>query len=229
MKYSGSFQVMLIISVLFFSCGEKKQNIDAVQKKQAIEKVKVSTPDEAIAELENGNNHFLAKKLTNTNYQEQVEASKEKQNPHSVILSCMDSRVPPEIIFDQGIGNIFVIRNAGNIEDANVLGSMEYAVKFAGSKLIVVMGHSHCGAVKGAIKNVVAGNLTQLVNQIKPAIPKDISKNNLEEETAKNNINQTIKDILSRSEIIKELVDSNEIKIIGAFYDIETGKVTFMQ
>lgn len=229
MKKFRIIMIVPIISLFVFSCGEKKQGDEETQMIQAAEKVIISTPDQAIVALKNGNNRFVTNQLINTDYKEQIEASKEKQQPHSVILSCMDSRVPPEIIFDQGIGNIFVARNAGNIEDENILGSIEYAVKFAGSKLIVVMGHSRCGAVSGAIQNVDAGNLTQLVNQIKVAIPPKSDGSSIVEETAKNSVSQTIQDILNRSTIIKELVETNKIKIVGAFYDIETGKVTFME
>jgi carbonic anhydrase len=140
----------------------------------------------------------------------------------------MDSRVPPEIIFDQGIGNIFTIRVAGNIEDENILGSMEYAVEHAGSKVIVVMGHSHCGAVTGAVKNIKMGNLTQLVDQIKPAMTTDSTNSNFINETSKNSVKNTMKDLVDRSEIICEMVHKEKVKIVGAFYDIETGVVTFM-
>ena len=113
----------------------------------------INTPDEALAELKAGNARFLANAMLNTDYKTQIEHTKENQHPHSLILSCLDSRVPPEIIFDQGIGNIFVARVAGNIVDADILGSMEFATKVKGTKLIVVMGHNKCGAVKGAIDN----------------------------------------------------------------------------
>ncbi|NBP98533.1 MAG: carbonic anhydrase, partial [Synechococcaceae bacterium WB6_3A_227] len=129
----------------------------------------------------------------NTNYRAEIEATKFDQHPHSLILSCLDSRIPPEIIFDQGIGNIFAARVAGNIEDLNVLGSMEFATQLKGTKLIVVMGHNKCGAVKGAIENAELGNLTQLVDQIKPAITGD--KTNMDlmlSETAKKNVELTI-------------------------------------
>lgn len=227
----SNFKVIIVlftISLFIFSCSDQKQNSEGTQKNQAVEKVAISTPDEAIVELKNGNNRFVNHQLINTNYTDQIEASKERQTPHSVILSCMDSRVPPEIVFDQGIGNIFVTRNAGNIEDENILGSIEYAVKFAGSKLIVVMGHSRCGAVTGAINNVDAGNLTQLVEQIKVAIPQETNQVDLVDGTARNSVNQTIQDILKRSSIVKELVETNQIKIVGAFYNIETGVVTFI-
>lgn len=216
--------VGLISAFVLVSCTDKKVNEEQTTTKV---NVTINTADDALSELKNGNKRFIDKKFINTNYEEQIEKTKEKQTPHTVILSCMDSRVPPEIIFDQGIGNIFVVRNAGNIEDENVLGSMEYAVKFAGAKLIVVMGHSHCGAVKGTIANVQDGNLTQLVEQIKPAIPTDKETINIEETTVKNNVKITIQDILSKSSIIKEMVNSNKIKIVSAFYDIETGNVVF--
>lgn len=231
MKISLKSLLILLAFGLLLSCGQKKQNDSGTEKQPPVSKtenISVSTSDEAINELKNGNNRFVLNQLINTNYPVQIKNSKEKQKPHSVILSCMDSRIPPEIIFDQGIGNLFVIRNAGNIEDVFVLGSLEYAVKFVGSKLIVVMGHNHCGAVSGAIDNVEAGNLTQVVNKIKPSIPENADKETIVNETAKNNVNNTIKNILNRSEIIKELNDSGVIKIVGAFYDIETGKVTFL-
>ena len=179
--------------------------------------------------LKNGNKRFVESKLENTNYKKQIEQTKAGQKPHSVILSCVDSRVPPEIIFDQGIGNIFVIRVAGNIEDENVLGSMEYAVEHSGSKLIVVMGHNHCGAVTGAVEDIKLGNLTQLVNQIKPAIKSNPNNPNIIDETAKNNVKITIMDILNKSDVIREMVNEKKVAIAGAFYDIETGAVTFME
>jgi carbonic anhydrase len=223
--------LICVASFIMLSCNQKKSSHSVTgteDQTQHSDIAKLSSPEEAKAELIAGNMRFVQNKLINTNYEAQIEASKEHQKPHSVILSCMDSRVPPEIIFDQGIGNVFAIRVAGNVEDENVLGSLEYAVKFAGSKLIVVLGHSHCGAVKGAIKDVDAGNLTQLVNQIKPCIPEDRSVAHLDDETAKINVTKTIIDIIERSEIVKELVHTNQISIVGAFYDIETGEVVFI-
>jgi carbonic anhydrase len=216
-------KIILTISLITFFCSP----LNFSQQKEST--LKINNSSDALAELKAGNNRFLNNLLLNTNYFEQIESSKEKQTPHSVILSCMDSRVPPEIIFDQGIGNIFVLRNAGNIEDENILGSIEYAVKFAGAKLLVVMGHTKCGAVSGAIKNVDAGNLTQLLNQIKPAIPEAADKNDLVNITAKNNVLMTIKDILKRSKIINELVNSGDISIVGAIYEVETGRVLFIE
>lgn len=190
----------------------------------------IHTPDEALAELKEGNQRFLNNKLINTNYKEGIEQTKADQHPHSLILSCLDSRIPPEIIFDQGIGNVFVARVAGNIEDPNILGSMEFATKIKGTKLIVVMGHNKCGAVKGAVDNAELGNLTQLVNQIKPAITGDKSNADLMlDETAKNNVKMTISDIMKGSSVISELVNNGSVKIVGAFYDLTTGQVSFFE
>ena len=191
--------------------------------------VVINTPDDALAELKNGNLRFLQEKQININYKEEIEATKVDQHPHSLILSCLDSRIPPEIIFDQGIGNIFVARVAGNIEDPNILGSMEFATKVKGTKLIVVMGHNKCGAVKGAIDNAKLGNLTQLVQQIEPAITGDkLNMDSMMNETAKKNVALTIEDILKESPVIEQLVKEGSVKIVGAYYDITTGKVSFI-
>lgn len=227
MKISTIHLILVLVFSCLLACNSNQKS--AVNNASNIESVltEICTPDEAINALKDGNKRFLEKKFINTNYEEQIEASKENQKPHSLILTCMDSRVPPEIIFDQGIGNIFVVRNAGNIQEGVVLGSMEYAVKFAGSKLIVVLGHSHCGAVTGAIKNVESGNLTQIIEKIKPCIPVDCEMTKLVDETAKNNVQQTINEILENSETIRSLHNDNKIKLVAAFYDIETGVVSF--
>ena len=215
-----------LLTCFIYSCSNPKTNGTVSNSFQPLN---IHTPDEALNELKQGNQRFLSGKLIHTNYKEQIEATKEDQHPHTVILSCLDSRVPPEIIFDQGIGNIFVARVAGNVEDSNVIGSLEFATQVKGSSLIVVLGHSNCGAVKGAITNAELGNLTQLVDQIKPAITGDSTNmKNMMEETAKQNVNLTIKDILTKSTVISELVQSKKVKIVGAYYDISTGKVEFM-
>ncbi len=221
----------LCISILFASCGQNKtESSHAENARAAHEQVMISTPDDALAELKSGNQRFVDGKLTNTDYHEQIEQTKSDQHPHSLILSCLDSRIPPEIIFDQGIGNIFVARVAGNVEDLNILGSMEFAAKIKGTKLIVVMGHNKCGAVKGAVDNAELGNLTQLVNQIKPAITGDKSNPDLMlDETAKNNVRMTIADIQKGSPVISELIKEGNLKIIGAFYDITSGQVSFIE
>ncbi|MBX9785439.1 MAG: carbonic anhydrase [Chitinophagaceae bacterium] len=224
----------LFISTMFVfaSCGQN----NAVNQKQTAEQadvkpphITINTPDEALAELKAGNQRFLDGKLINTDYRQEIEESKDGQHPHSIILSCIDSRVPPEIIFDQGIGHIFVARVAGNLIDPNELGSLEFATQVKHSKLIVVLGHSKCGAIEGAVNNVQLGNLTQLLAQIKPAITGDTTNKQLMiEQTTKKNIELTIANILKQSPVISALVKDGNVKIIGAYDDISTGKVTFI-
>lgn len=232
MKKLTAFVFVMMVLCLTVSFGQQNKEVNKSEKNEAVGiglQGLIQSSDDAIKELKNGNKRFVESKLENTNYKKQIEQTKAGQKPHSVILACMDSRVPPEIIFDQGIGNIFVIRVAGNIEDENVLGSMEYAVEHSGSKLIVVMGHNHCGAVTGAVEDIKLGNLTQLVNQIKPAIKSNPNNPNIIDETAKNNVKITIMDILNKSDVIREMVNEKKVAIAGAFYDIETGAVTFME
>ncbi len=226
MKKLTKICIILLICSSFMKCGTHKTHAKSSNSKHEI--LTIHTPDEAILELKDGNKRFLQNKPINTDYKSQIEHTKSDQHPHSLILSCLDSRIPPEIIFDQGIGNIFVARNAGNIEDQNILGSMEFATKVKGTKLIVVMGHNHCGAVKGAVDDVELGHLTQLVNQIKPAIVQNEDKKLMLDETSKNSVKRTIDDILKRSPVIEELVKKNQVKIVGAYYNLENGKVTFL-
>jgi carbonic anhydrase len=227
MKTTKNLLVFVLIVAFIFACSSKQSSSIINTESSLTQKVEISTPEQALEELKNGNQRFLADKLINTNFDQQIEATKEHQKPHSLILTCMDSRVPPEIILDQGIGSIFVVRNAGNVQDEIVLGSMEYAVKFAGSKLIVVMGHSHCGAVTGAVKNVESGNLTAIMEKIKPCIPADREIENLVDETARINVQHTINEILENSETIRGLCNEGLIDIVAAFYNIETGEVVF--
>ncbi|MBL0332331.1 MAG: carbonic anhydrase [Chlorobi bacterium] len=232
-----SFLVLTFLSLTIspnvsFGGSENKATVDLLIKKVGNPKdehKKINTPDEALEETKAGNKRFLKRKMKNINYDKQIEQNKNDQHPHSLVLSCLDSRVPPEIIFDQGFGNIFVARVAGNVEDPNILGSMEFAVKVKGTKLIVVMGHNKCGAVKGAIDNAKLGNLTQLVDQIKPAIKGDSTdKDTMLDESSKNNVKMTITDILNGSKVISDMVNDKQVKIVGAYYDITSGKVTFM-
>lgn len=221
----------LCLTVIISSCGESDTKTEKMEETQApVKQVEINSPEEAFAELKNGNERFMSDKMVNTDYKTQIEHTKADQHPHSVILSCLDSRIPPEIIFDQGIGNIFVARVAGNIDDHNIIGSMEFATKVKGTKLIVVMGHNHCGAVKGAVGNAQLGKLTQLVDQIKPAIATDTSDAALHlDETAKNNVKMTMADILKDSEVISQLVKEGKVKMVGAYYDLTTGKVAFLE
>lgn len=174
------------------SCETQKKitNVHPTFEQKAKHK-EIKTPDDALAELKAGNKRFLNDEHTKLDYKNQIAATKDDQHPHSLILSCLDSRVPPEIIFDQGIGEVFVARVAGNIETNEILGSMEFATKVKGTKLIVVMGHTKCGAVSGAIDDAKLGNLTGLVEQIKPVVAKDKDLDT----TAKHNVELTAKHI----------------------------------
>ena len=195
------------------------------------------TPKSAMEELVNGNKRFVESQKVNRDLLKQVEQTSTGQFPFATILSCIDSRVSSELIFDQGIGDIFSVRIAGNFVNEDILGSMEFACKLAGTKLIVVLGHTSCGAVKGACDHARLGNLTTLINKIEPAVeaviePKDESlrnSSNIEfvNEVAEKNVYMTIDNIRNSSEVLKAMEDAGEIDIIGGMYDIKTGKVSF--
>lgn len=232
MKLNKNKLVVIASILTIVSCNNNKSNdkINSGKNTKQKEIHKVKNIDEALSELKYGNNRFLDNAFINTNYKEQIEATKGGQHPHSFILTCIDSRVPPEIIFDQGIGNIFVSRLAGNIEDDDVLGSMEFAAKVKHTKLFVVLGHSHCGAVKGAIDNAGLEHLTQLTNKIKPAINPQKTyplEDEVEDIVSRKNVSLTIEQILKNSATLRLMVEEKEIKIIGAFYDISNGEVEF--
>lgn len=193
------------------------------------------TPDAALKDLLEGNQRYVSGKMENRDLNAQISATTDGQHPKAVILACIDSRVPVEYIFDQGIGDIFVARVAGNIEDKDLIGSMEYGIAVAGSKLLMVMGHENCGAVKSAIKQVDVGsiNVTTLLNQIEPAIQKvegerDYKNKTYFDQVIKENVNQTIKDIREKSPLISNLEKEGKVKIVGAYYSLTDGKVTLL-
>lgn len=195
------------------------------------------TPQKAIDFLKEGNQRFQNNLKANRNLLEQVNDTSEGQFPFATILSCIDSRVSAELVFDQGLGDIFSVRIAGNFVNEDILGSMEFACKLAGTKVIVVLGHTSCGAVKGACDHAEMGNLTKLIQKITPAVnavtePKDESlrtSKNLEfvDEVSKKNVHLTIDRIHAESPILAEMEKNGEIKIVGAMYDINTGAVDF--
>jgi carbonic anhydrase len=195
------------------------------------------SPRKALEILQKGNDRFINNLKANRNLLEQVNDTSEGQWPFATILSCIDSRTSAELIFDQGLGDVFSVRIAGNIVNTDILGSMEFACKVAGSKLIVVLGHSKCGAVKGACDHVEMGNLTELLSKLQPAvyaeretpdIDKRNSKNsNFVENVAAINVRRSVKAIIERSFIIEQMVENGEIGVVGAMYNIETGQVDF--
>jgi carbonic anhydrase len=193
------------------------------------------TPRMAMNQLKEGNNRFVNNLKTNRNLLGQVNDTREGQWPFAIILSCIDSRTSAELVFDQGLGDIFSVRIAGNIVNTDILGSMEYACKIAGSKLIVVLGHSKCGAVKGACDHLEMGNLTELLAKLQPAVYQEketkTDRNSQNEVFVENvaaiNVKRSVKNILERSFILESMVDKGSIGLIGAMYNIETGKVEF--
>lgn len=195
------------------------------------------TPEQAIEILKDGNERFMNNIKSNRNLLKQINETSSGQFPFAAILSCIDSRTSAELIFDQGLGDIFSIRIAGNILNEDILGSMEFACKLAGSKLIVVLGHTKCSAIKGACENVVLGNVTKLFNKIKPAIEKETqttSERNGNNETFINNVSVenvylSVRKIKEQSKILYEMERTKQIKIIGGLYDIDTGQVVFFE
>ncbi len=184
--------------------------------------------------LVEGNHRFIQNLKAKRNLQEQVIESSKGQFPFAVILSCIDSRVPVELVFDLGIGDVFSARVAGNIINEDILGSIEYACKVAGAKIIVVMGHTKCGAVTAACNNVELGNITLLLDKIKPAvdiIKLENKKINFEfiEKVALKNVQLSIDRILEESSILSEMQNNKEIEIIAAMYDVSNGKVNFIR
>jgi carbonic anhydrase len=193
------------------------------------------TPAQALAELKAGNERFVAGKSLHRDFPAQVKATAGGQYPFAVVLSCLDSRQPIEIVLDQGVGDIFSARVAGNVLNDDILGSLEFACKVSGAKLIAVIGHSNCGAIKGAIDDVQLGNLTGLLTKVKPAIdavPEDdqarTSKNyKFVDEVSEANVKLVLKEIRERSPILREMLDDGEIGLVGGMYDLKTGKVEF--
>ena len=195
------------------------------------------TPDEVLQEFKDGNNRFNSGNATIRNHSEQIRSAVTGgQFPKAMVLSCLDSRVPVEDVFDQGLGDVFVGRVAGNFVNRDLLGSMEFACKVSGAKLIIVMGHQHCGAIKGAIDDVKLGNITSMLSNIKPAISMsknfDGQKSSSNEAYVKfvneNNIRNTINEIRSKSEILNEMEINGSIKIVGVYYSLLTGKLEFI-
>jgi carbonic anhydrase len=192
------------------------------------------TPDKAITILKEGNRRFVQNLKVNRNLLQQVNETSSGQYPFAVILSCIDSRVPAEMIFDQGLGDIFSVRIAGNFVNEDILGSMEFACKIAGSKLIVVLGHTSCGAVKGACDQVKMGNLSGMLEKIKPAVDavqvggeRNAQNAEFVQKVAEKNVELTLQQISEKSEVLREMLHENAIGVVGAMYDVNTGIVDF--
>lgn len=194
------------------------------------------TPEKALDILVEGNRRFVSNLRVNRNLLQQVNETSTGQYPFAIVLSCIDSRTSAELVFDQGLGDIFSVRVAGNVVNEDILGSMEFACQVAGSKLIVVLGHSKCGAVKGACDHVHLGHLTGLLNKISPAVHEveqaggtDLPHAEFVEKVALENTRQQMRAILERSPILEHLFKEGQIGIVGAMYSVESGEVSFFE
>jgi carbonic anhydrase len=193
------------------------------------------TPQQALTELREGNGRFVAGRPRNRNLPAQVAATASGQYPFAVVLSCLDSRQPIEIVLDQGIGDIFSARVAGNVLNDDILGSLEFACNASGAKLIAVIGHSNCGAIRGAVDNVELGSLTGLLGKIKPAMdavpaavqPRDSKNSAFVDGVSEANVRLVMKEIAERSPILRGMLDQGKIILVGGMYDLSTGKVQF--
>ncbi len=244
MKNLSFFAATLVTCLVVAGCAPKAEPIveapptpEPIREVLTAEGQQALTPAQVLADLKEGNRRFAEGRSTARDYLAQAEATVSGQYPKAALLGCVDSRVPPEIIFDQGIGDIFVGRVAGNVEDVNLVGSMEFATKVAGSKVIVILGHTSCGAIKGAADGVKLGNLTELLNDFdEPIARADAATEG--EANSKNaaflslaieeNVRQTIADILDQSPILAEMVNSGDLIIAGGIYDLGTGRVEWL-
>jgi carbonic anhydrase len=236
-----SLILILFSALLFSSCSENKKEEVKLDEQVKLDKVmtqeeqKSLTPEKVLTLLKEGNDRFVKGELTVKDVPKQIIEASKGQYPKAVILSCLDSRVPIEKVFDRSIGDVFVARVAGNIVNEDILASMEYGCKVSGAKVILVLGHTDCGAVKSAIDNVQMGNITELLAKIRPSIDslgaysgEKTSKNKeFLEKVSNENVRTAIDNIRLNSPILKEMEDKGEIKIVGAVYDIDNGKVNF--
>jgi carbonic anhydrase len=193
------------------------------------------TPDEALDLLKKGNERFVKGTMIHCDLRAQVKATATAQAPFAAVDGCIDSRVPPELVFDQRIGDIFAARVAGNFVNTDIIGSLEFATRLAGAKLIVVLGHTECGAIKGAVDDAKLGNLTALLANIRPAVakvkvegPQDSKNKKLVQAVADQNAKDAAAMLLGRSDVLRELVEARKLRIVSAMHDVGTGRVTWM-
>ena len=250
MKGQLKITILTLSFISLFACNQNEKNNlteptvleEEKQPKALVEEVltqeqqKALKPDDVIKTLKEGNDRFTNNDLTARDHSKQVRNSTFSQYPKAIILSCVDSRVPVEDVFDKGIGDLFVARVAGNIVNEDILGSMEYACKISGSKLILVLGHEHCGAVKAAVDNVKLGNITAMLQKIRPTVEMieyEGEKNSKNKEfvhmVCQSNVKNTIAQIRMNSPILKEMENNGEIKIVGSLYDMDNGNIDWLE
>lgn len=223
--------LVLASGLLVAGCATTPQTSAPLTKAQQTE----LSPTAALEKLKAGNARFVAGKSLSRNWSQQREATAVGQYPFAVVLSCIDSRASSEIIFDQGLGDIFNIRIAGNVLNEEILGSMEFACKIAGAKLISVVGHSQCGAVKGACSGAQLGHLTGLLDRIQPSVAEakqklpglTVTDDKLIEEVTELNVHHVLQQIREQSPVLRELIDSGKVSLVGGIHDLASGKVQF--
>ena len=202
-------------------------------RKHSKEYLQNLTPLQGFEILQEGNKRFINNLKADHDHLELINQTREGQYPFAVILSCMDSRTSVELIFDQGLGDLFSIRVAGNIVNNDILASIEYAIKYVGSKVLMVLGHTECGAIKSAKQGVTDGHITDLLRRIHPSISKALLKHDddhlFDDNVAYANVENSLEEILTRSTIVKDMFESGQIGIVGAVYNIETGEVDFFK
>lgn len=223
---------VMIVLLMTIGAAHAERSTTMTSKSQA-----AITPDKAIKMLKQGNERFLKGKPVKRDLLAQVKQTSQGQFPYAAVVSCLDSRIPPEIVFDQGIGDLFVARVAGNFVNDDILGSLEFATKLAGAKLIVVMGHTECGAVKGACDGAQLGLLTATLANINPAVkgvkgeftPRSSKNKKFVHAVSELNVHLTMQKLRERSVVLREMLDKGEVVMVGAMYDVSTGKVVFLK
>jgi carbonic anhydrase len=234
-----TFWIVVWISLVLEGCGsqEAAPSPGASAPLMTRERQTAMTPSQALQRLREGNERFVAGRSLRRDLPGEVRATASGQYPIAAVVSCLDSRVSPELVFDQGLGDIFSARVAGNVIDDDITGSLEYATQASGAKLIVLVGHSGCGAIKGACHQVELGHLTQLLNKIEPSVravkfsvggEADRMDAAFVDEVGRENVRRMLRRLLEESPIIKERVDRGELKVVGAFQDLATGRVHFL-
>jgi len=237
MKLNATKSRLLALAVTLALCGLGAGQADAEDAALTKAAQAAITPAKALEMLKQGNERFVGGDSVDRNLLAQVKQTSEGQFPFAAIVSCLDSRIPPEMVFDQGIGDIFVARVAGNFVNDDILGSLEFATRLAGSKLIVVMGHTECGAVKGACDAAQLGLLTSTLANINPAVeavqgnytPRSSKNAKFVQAVTEMNVQLTMQKLRARSVVLREMIDKNEIGLVGAMYDVSSGKVTFYE
>jgi carbonic anhydrase len=221
----------IVRHALLLSCA--LAGIAGAAQVQTKESQTAMTPDQALARLKEGNDRFVANKPKTRNWHAKVIATASGQHPFAAVLGCMDSRAPIEVVFDQGIGDVFGVRIAGNVVNEDELGSLEFAVKVVGVKLIAVLGHTACGAVKGAIDDAKLGHLTQLLAKIRPAVTaagcSDSKDAACVDKVAVENVRKSMREVTEKSPDLAEAVKGGKVKVVGGMYDLATGKVAFLE